>query len=80
MTNVRLSHPHRSRISTTQEDFMGYLKNRLLFFASRWLLQRRWGRRAVWLVTMWALRARIRRFVHEIAELYPVLTPATSWI
>jgi hypothetical protein len=62
MTNVRLSHPHRSRISTTQEDFMGYLKNRLLF------------------VTMWALRARIRRFVHEIAELYPVLTPATSWI
>jgi hypothetical protein len=34
----------------------------------------------VWLVTMWALRARIRRFVREIAELYPVLTPATSWI
>lgn len=59
---------------------MGYIKSRLLFFASRWLLQRRWGRRAVWLVTMWALRARIRRFVHEIAELYPVLTPATAWI
>jgi hypothetical protein len=59
---------------------MGYIKRKLLFFASRWLLQRRWGRRAVWVITMWALRARIRRFVHEIAELYPVLTPAASWI
>jgi hypothetical protein len=80
MHDARLSHPRRPCISSNQEDSMGSIKSRLLFFASRWLLQRRWGRRAVWLVTMWALRARIRRFVHEIAELYPVLTPATSWI
>lgn len=59
---------------------MGSLKRRLFFFASRWLMQSRWGRRVLWLVAVRALRTRVRQFVTEMAELYPALRPVRAWI
>jgi hypothetical protein len=59
---------------------MGFIKRRLIFFISRWLMRRSWGRRILWLFAMQALRSRVRQFVSEMSELYPALRPAKAWI
>lgn len=59
---------------------MGYVKRRVMFFVTRWLMQRRWGRRLLFTWAMRAIRSRVREFVRDIAALYPVLKPATAWV
>ena len=48
--------------------------------AARWLARRRWGRRLLWAFTLRTVRARLRRLLHELAELYPVLAPLAAWV
>jgi hypothetical protein len=59
---------------------MGYIKRKFMFFVSRFLLQRRWGRRLLFMWAMRAIRSRVRQFLRDLADLYPVLTPATAWL
>ncbi len=59
---------------------MGFLKRRLFFFASRYLMQSRWGRRVLWLVAVRALRTRVRQFVTDLSGLYPALRPIRAWV
>ena len=59
---------------------MGYIKRQLMFFASRFLMKRRWGRRLLFVWAMRAMRSRVRQFLRDIAELYPVFRPAAAWL
>jgi hypothetical protein len=59
---------------------MGFVKRTILYCATRWLLRRRWGRRLLFFWALRAMRLRVRQFVRDIAELYPVVRPATAWI
>lgn len=59
---------------------MGYIKRVVMFYVTRWLMRRRWGRRMLFLWALRAMRSRVRRFVHDIAELYPAMRPATAWV
>jgi hypothetical protein len=59
---------------------MRYIKRKLMFLVSRFLMKRRWGRRLMWTWAMRAIRSRVREFVRDIAALYPVLKPATAWV
>ena len=58
---------------------MGYIKRVVMFYVTRWLMGRRWGRRMIFLWALRAMRSRVRQFVRDLAELYPVLRPATAW-
>ena len=44
-----------------------------MFYATRWLMQRRWGRRLLFVWALRAMRVRVREFL-------PVLKPASAWI
>ena len=59
---------------------MGYIKRVVMFYVTRWLMRRRWGRRMLFLWALRAMRTRVRRFVRDIAELYPAMRPATAWV
>lgn len=59
---------------------MGYIKRVVMFYVTRWLMRRRWGRRMLFIWALRAMRARVSRFVRDIAELYPVLRPAAAWV
>ncbi len=59
---------------------MGYIKRRIIFYVTRWLVKRRWGRRILWAFAMRAMRSHARVFMREIAALYPVLTPVAAWL
>jgi hypothetical protein len=59
---------------------MGYIKRVVMFYVTRWLLRRRWGRRMLFVWALRAMRVRVRQFVREIAELYPIMRPATAWV
>ena len=59
---------------------MGYIKRQLMFFVSRFLMKRRWGRRLLFVWAMRAMRSRVRQFLRDIAELYPVFRPAAAWL
>lgn len=59
---------------------MGYIKRTVSFYVTRWLMQRRWGRRLLFVWALRAMRSRVRQFLREIAKLYPVLKPAAAWI
>lgn len=59
---------------------MDYIKRVVMFFVTRWLMRRRWGRRMLLIWALRALRVRVRQFARDIAELYPVLRPATAWV
>ena len=58
---------------------MGFCYRKLMFLAIRFLSRSRWGRRLIWTFMVRALRARVRRFLREIAELFPVLEPIRAW-
>ena len=51
-----------------------------MFYATRWLMQRRWGRRLLFVWALRAMRVRVREFLRDLAGLYPVLKPASAWI
>jgi hypothetical protein len=59
---------------------MGYIKRKLMFIVSRFLMKRRWGRRLLWTWALRAMRSRVREFVRDIAALYPALKSATAWV
>lgn len=59
---------------------MGYIKRKLIFMVSRFLMKRRWGRRLMWMWAMRAMRSHVRGFVRDIAALYPALKPIAAWI
>jgi hypothetical protein len=59
---------------------MGYIKRTFMFYVTRWLMQRRWGRRMLFVWALRAMRSRVRQFLREIANLYPVLKPAAAWV
>ena len=59
---------------------MGYIKRKLMFMVSRFLMKRRWGRRLLFTWAMRAMRSRVRQFVRDLVALYPVLRPATAWV
>jgi hypothetical protein len=59
---------------------MGYIKRQLIFFVSRFLTKRRWGRRLLFVWAMRAMRSRVRQFLRDIAALYPVFRPAAAWL
>lgn len=59
---------------------MGFIKRTFFFFMTHWLVQRRWGRRLLFFWALRALRLSVRRFVREIAELYPAVRPAAAWV
>jgi hypothetical protein len=65
---------------TTQEASMGYIKRTVMFYVTRWLMQRRWGRRLLFVWAMRAMRSRVRQFLRDLADLYPVLKPAAAWV
>jgi hypothetical protein len=59
---------------------MGYIKRTILFYASRWLMQRRWGRRLLFVWALRSMRSRVRQFMRDLAALYPALRPAAAWL
>ena len=59
---------------------MGYIKRKLMFMISRFLMKRRWGRRLIWMWALRTMRSRARSFVRDIAALYPVLRRVAAWI
>jgi hypothetical protein len=59
---------------------MGYIKREIMFVVSRFLMKRRWGRRLLFVWAMRAMRTRIRQFLRDLADLYPVFRPATAWV
>jgi hypothetical protein len=59
---------------------MNFIKRSFMFWATRWLMQRRWGRRMLFFWALRAMRSRVRQFLRDIAELYPAMRPATAWI
>jgi hypothetical protein len=73
-THFTASHPRR------RDCPMGYIKRKLMFIVSRFLMKSRWGRRLLWMWALHAMRSRVREFVRDIAALYPVLKPAAAWV
>jgi hypothetical protein len=63
-----------------QEAPMGYIKRTIFLYATRWLMQRRWGRRLLFVWAMRAMRSRVREFLRDLADLYPALRPAAAWV
>ena len=59
---------------------MGNIRSTVMFYVTRWLLRRRWGRRLLFVWAMRAMRSRVRQFLRDLAELYPVLKPAAAWV
>jgi hypothetical protein len=59
---------------------MEFLRRTFMFWATRWLVQRRWGRRLLFLWTLRAMRRHVRQFLRDIADLYPAMRPAAAWI
>ncbi|MGA9718394.1 MAG: hypothetical protein WBQ79_08955 [Acidobacteriaceae bacterium] len=59
---------------------MGFMKRTFMFWFTRWLAQRRWGRRLLFFWALRAMRTHVRQFVRDIADLYPAMRPATAWI
>jgi hypothetical protein len=59
---------------------MGYIKRTVFYCITRWLVQRRWGRRLLFFWALRAIRLRARQFLQDIAELFPVMRPAAAWI
>jgi hypothetical protein len=59
---------------------MGYIKRRIMFFITRCLMRYRWGRRLLFVWAMRAMRSRVRQFLRDLSDLYPVLRPATAWV
>jgi hypothetical protein len=59
---------------------MGNITGTIRFYITRWLMQRRWGRRLLFVWALRAMRSRLRQFLRELAKLYPVLKPATAWV
>jgi hypothetical protein len=59
---------------------MNFFKRTIIFYASRWLMQRRWGRRLLFVWALRAMRVRVRAFLRDLADLYPVLKPASAWV
>jgi hypothetical protein len=59
---------------------MNFFKRTFMLYVTRWLMQRRWGRRLLFLWAMRAMRSRVRQFLRDLADLYPVLRPASAWI
>jgi hypothetical protein len=59
---------------------MGFFKRTILYYASRWLMQRRWGRRLLFVWALRAMRTRVRQFLRDLGDLYPALRPAAGWI
>jgi hypothetical protein len=51
-----------------------------MFYVTRWLMKRRWGRRLLFVWALRAMRSRVRLFLREIGKLYPVLKPAAAWV
>jgi hypothetical protein len=63
-----------------QEILMGYIKRTIFLYATRWLMQRRWGRRLLFVWAMRGIRSRVREFLRDLAALYPALRPAAAWV
>ena len=59
---------------------MGYIKRRIMFYATRWLMKRSWGRRLLFAWAMRAMRTRVRQFLRDLADLYPIFRPAAAWV
>jgi hypothetical protein len=59
---------------------MGYIKRTVMFHVTRWLMKRRWGRRMLFAWAMRAMRSHVRRFLRDLADLYPVLKPAAALV
>jgi hypothetical protein len=59
---------------------MGNIRSTVMLYVTRWLLRRRWGRRLLFVWTMRTLRTRVRQFLRDLADLYPVLKPAAAWV
>lgn len=59
---------------------MGYIRRTVTFYITRWLLRRRWGRRLIFFWALRAMRTRVRQFLRDIANLYPVMRPAVAWV
>jgi hypothetical protein len=51
-----------------------------MLYVTRWLMRRRWGRRLLFVWAMRVLRTRVRQFLRDLADLYPVLKPAAAWV
>ncbi len=66
------------RIPMEEDTTMRFCYRKLMLFAIRWLSRSHWGRRLIWTFMMRALRARVRRFLREIAELFPVFEPLAA--
>jgi hypothetical protein len=45
---------------------MGYIKRTFMFYVTRWLMQRRWGRRMLFVWALRAMRSRVRQFLREV--------------
>jgi hypothetical protein len=65
---------------TTEEASMGNIRSTVMLYVTRWLLRRRWGRRLLFVWAMRTLRTRVRQFLRDLADLYPVLKPAAAWV
>jgi hypothetical protein len=59
---------------------MGNIRSTVMLYVTRWLMRRRWGRRLLFVWAMRALRTRVRQFLRDLADLYPVLKPAAAWV
>jgi hypothetical protein len=59
---------------------MGNIRSTVMLYVTRWLLRRRWGRRLLFVWAMRTLRTRVRQFLRDLADLYPVLKPAAAWV
>ena len=59
---------------------MGNIRSTVMLYVTRWILRRRWGRRLLIVWAMRTLRTRVRQFLRDLADLYPVLKPAAAWV
>jgi hypothetical protein len=59
---------------------MGNIRSTVMLYVTRWLMRRRWGRRLLFVWAMRVLRTRVRQFLRDLADLYPVLKPAAAWV
>jgi hypothetical protein len=59
---------------------MGNIRSTVMLYVTRWLMRRRWGRRLLFVWAMRTLRTRVRQFLRDLADLYPVLKPAAAWV
>ena len=53
---------------------------KLSLLAIRLLSRSRWGRRLIRSFKFRALRTQLRRFLRDMAELFPVLETAAAWV